>query len=115
MGVKWSLGAECGDMWRVLHQYMDTMNGPADFLEEPVNPITGTKFENASSTKMVHIAEFTADLIKHGKPVITSSTVRKRTGTAGVRKTRIWRTNFARSKEATCCPHRIKWRTSAAK
>jgi len=43
------------------------MNGPADFLEEPVNPITGTKFENAKSTKMVHITEFTADLIKHGK------------------------------------------------
>ncbi len=67
LGVKWILGGECGHMWRVIHQYMDTMNGPADFLEEPVNPITGTKFENASSTKMVHIAEFTADLIKHGK------------------------------------------------
>jgi Fe-S oxidoreductase len=46
---------------------MDTMNGPADFLEVPVNPITGTRFENARSTKMVHITEFTADLIKHGK------------------------------------------------
>jgi hypothetical protein len=34
-------------MWRVISQYMDTMNGPADFLEVPVNPITGTKFENA--------------------------------------------------------------------
>ncbi|WP_419661238.1 DsrK: predicted redox complex linked to DsrAB, iron-sulfur binding subunit [Desulfosarcina variabilis str. Montpellier] len=67
LGVKWILGGECGHMWRVIHQYMDTMNGPADFLEEPVNPITGTKFENASSTKMVHIAEFTADLIKHDK------------------------------------------------
>lgn len=67
LGVKWILGGECGHMWRVIHQYMDTMNGPADFLEEPVNPITGTKFENASSTKMVHISEFTADLIKHGK------------------------------------------------
>jgi Fe-S oxidoreductase len=54
-------------MWRVVHQYMDTLNGPADFLEEPVNPITGTKFENARSTKMVHITEFTSDLIKHGK------------------------------------------------
>jgi Fe-S oxidoreductase len=54
-------------MWRVINQYMDTFNGPADFLEEPVSPITGTKFENAKSTKMVHIAEFTADLIKHGK------------------------------------------------
>ena len=67
LGVKWILGGECGHMWRVIHQYMDTMNGPADFLEEPVSPITGTKFENAKSTKMVHIAEFVADLIKHDK------------------------------------------------
>ncbi len=67
LGVKWILGGECGHMWRVINQYMDTMNGPADFLEEPVSPITGTKFENAISTKMVHITEFTADLIKHGK------------------------------------------------
>jgi Fe-S oxidoreductase len=67
LGVKWILGGECGHMWRVLHQYMDTMNGPADFLEEPVSPITGTKFENAASTKMVHICEFTADLIHNGK------------------------------------------------
>lgn len=54
-------------MWRVINQYMDTFNGPPDFLEEPVSPITGTKFENARGTKMVHIIEFTADLIKHGK------------------------------------------------
>jgi len=67
LGVKWLLGGECGHMWRVLNQYMDTWNGPADFLEEPVSPITGTKFENAKSTKMVHVCEFTADLIKHGK------------------------------------------------
>jgi len=67
LGVKWIIGGECGHMWRVINQYMDTMNGPADFLEEPVSPITGTKFENAKSTKMVHITEFTADLIKHGK------------------------------------------------
>jgi len=67
LGVKWILGGECGHMWRVVNQYMGTMNGPADFLEEPVNPITGTKFENAKDTKMVHIVEFTADLIKHGK------------------------------------------------
>jgi Fe-S oxidoreductase len=65
--VKWIIGGECGHMWRVLHQYMDTLNGPADFLEEPVSPVTGTKFENARSTKMVHIAEFTADLIKNNK------------------------------------------------
>jgi Fe-S oxidoreductase len=67
LGVKWILGGECGHMWRVLHQYMDTMNGPADFLEEPVSPLTGTKFENARSTKMVHITEFTADLIRHNQ------------------------------------------------
>ena len=67
LGVKWILGGECGHMWRVLHQYMDTMNGPADFLEKPVSPITGTKFENARSTRMVHICEFTADLIHSGK------------------------------------------------
>jgi Fe-S oxidoreductase len=67
LGVKWIIGGECGHMWRVLHQYMDTFNGPADFLEQPVSPITGTKFENAKSTKMVHVIEFTADLIKNGK------------------------------------------------
>ncbi len=67
LGVKWIIGGECGHMWRVLNQYMDTWNGPADFLEVPKSPITGTVFENARSTKMVHITEFTADLIKHGK------------------------------------------------
>jgi len=67
LGVKWILGGECGHMWRVIHQYMDTFNGPADFLEEPVSPITGTHFENASSTKMVHICEFTADLIENDR------------------------------------------------
>jgi len=67
LGVKWLLGGECGHMWRVLNQYMDTWNGPPDFLEEPISPVTGTLFENAKSTKMVHVCEFTADLIKHGK------------------------------------------------
>jgi [DsrC]-trisulfide reductase subunit K len=67
LGVKWILGAECGHMWRVLHQYMDTMNGPADFLEVPKSPFTGTVFENAKTTKTVHITEFTADLIRHDK------------------------------------------------
>lgn len=67
LGVKWILGGECGHMWRVLNQYMDTWNGPADFLEEPISPITGTRFDNAKSTKMVHISEFTADLIYHHK------------------------------------------------
>jgi Fe-S oxidoreductase len=67
LGVKWILGGECGHMWRVLSQYMDTWNGPADFLEVPKSPITGTVFENTKSTKMVHIAEFTADLIRNNK------------------------------------------------
>ena len=67
LGVKWVMGGECGHMWRVLNQYMDTVNGPPDFLEVPKSPITGTVFENAKSTKMIHIAEFTADLIKHNK------------------------------------------------
>ena len=67
LGVKWILGGECGHMWRVVHQYMDTLNGPANFLEAPVSPITGTKFENTRSTKMVHITEFTSDLIRNGK------------------------------------------------
>ncbi len=67
LGVKWILGGECGHMWRVVHQYMDTFNGPADFLEVPKSPITGTVFDNARTTKMVHISEFTADLIRHGK------------------------------------------------
>jgi Fe-S oxidoreductase len=67
LGVKWILGGECGHMWRVVHQYMNTMNGPADFLEVPVSPITGTRFSNAAATKMVHIAEFTADLIHNKK------------------------------------------------
>ena len=73
LGVKWVLGGECGHMWRVIHQYMDTMNGPADFLEAPVSPVTGTAFENARSTKMVHICEFTADLIRNGKLKLDSA------------------------------------------
>jgi Fe-S oxidoreductase len=71
--VKWILGGECGHMWRVIHQYMDTLNGPADFLEQPVSPITGTPFDNARSTKMVHICEFTADLLKNNKLKIDPS------------------------------------------
>ncbi len=67
LGVKWLIGGECGHMWRVLHQYMNTMNGPVDFLEVPKSPITGTVFDNARSAKIIHICEFTADLLKHGK------------------------------------------------
>ena len=67
LGVKWILGGECGHMWRVMNQYMDTWHGPADWLEVPVSPITGTRFENSTSTKMIHIVEFTADLIHNNK------------------------------------------------
>ncbi len=67
LGVKWVLGGECGHMWRVIHQYMDTMNGPADFLEIPKSPITGTEFPHARSTKMLHLMEFVADLMRHDK------------------------------------------------
>ncbi|MDY7001100.1 MAG: (Fe-S)-binding protein, partial [Thermodesulfobacteriota bacterium] len=67
LGVKYIIGGECGHMWRVINQYMETMNGPADFLEVPKSPITGTVFDAAASTKMIHITEFTADLMKHNK------------------------------------------------
>ncbi len=68
LGCKWILGGECGHMWRVINQYMDTYNGPTPaHMVTPKSPITGTVFENAASTKMVHIAEFTADLIRHKK------------------------------------------------
>jgi Fe-S oxidoreductase len=73
LGVRWVLGGECGHMWRVLHQYMETMNGPADFLTTPVSPVTGTRFEHARSSKVVHIAEFTADLLRHGKLALDPS------------------------------------------
>ncbi len=65
--VKWILGGECGHMWRVVNQYMDTMNGPADFLEPPTSPVTGTRFNHVRSTKMLHIAEFTADIVEQGR------------------------------------------------
>ena len=68
LGVKWILGGECGHMWRVINQYMSTYNGPTPSnMTRPVSPITGTVFKNAAATKMVHIAEFTADLIHHNK------------------------------------------------
>ena len=74
LGATWILGGECGHMWRVVNQYMDTYNGPApSCMGTPVSPVTGTVFENAASTKMVHIAEFTADLIRHGKLTLDPS------------------------------------------
>jgi Fe-S oxidoreductase len=71
LGVKWILGGECGHMWRVIHQYMATMNHEelvGSKLEAvPTNPVTGTRFHHAAGTKMVHIMEFLADCIQHGK------------------------------------------------
>ena len=67
LGVKFILGGECGHMWRVIHQYMGTLNGPAKFMETPVSPITGTRFDHAASTKAVHICEFTSDLVHENK------------------------------------------------
>ncbi len=71
LGARWILGGECGHMWRVIHQYMDTMNGSekegSKLADVPVNPITGTRFEHARSTKMIHIMEFAADLIQNNK------------------------------------------------
>jgi len=67
LGVKWILGGECGHMWRLWHQYLNTWWGEPDFLQVPVSPITGTRFDHAKSAKVIHISEFTADLIKHGK------------------------------------------------
>lgn len=68
LGSKWILGGECGHMWRVVNQYMNTYNGPTPSnLVTPYSPITGTKFPHTAGTKMLHIAEFTADLIHHNK------------------------------------------------
>ncbi len=67
LGVKYIIGGECGHMWRLIHQYLATWWKPPKNLEVPVSPITGTKFEHAKSTKMIHVVEFTADLIRHGK------------------------------------------------
>ena len=68
LGVKWILGGECGHMWRVCNQYQNTYYGESpSFLEVPKSPVTGTVFDNASVHKMVHISEFTADLIHNNK------------------------------------------------
>jgi len=56
---------------------MATHNGPANHLEVPRNPITGTVFENARDTKMIHITEFTSDLVKHGKLELDKSRNKK--------------------------------------
>lgn len=62
LGAKLLVGGECGHQWRVWNNFLDTMCGPLDFLDTK-SPITGTDF----GTPLVHICEFTADLIKHGK------------------------------------------------
>ncbi len=67
LGVKFIIGGECGHMWRLWHQYLATFWKPPENLETPKSPITGTVFEHASASKVVHVVEFTADLIRHGK------------------------------------------------
>ncbi len=67
LGVKWILGGECGHMWRLWPQYLGTWHTPAESLETPVSPITGTVVEHTKHSKVVHVVEFTADLIKNGK------------------------------------------------
>ena len=57
-------------------------------MEVPVSPITGTVFKNAASTKMVHIAEFTADLIHHNKLKLDPSRNDHLITTATIRATR---------------------------
>jgi hypothetical protein len=54
-------------MWRVIHQYMDTMNGPADFWKCPKAPSQEPYSKTRPAPKWCTLSEFTADLIKHGK------------------------------------------------
>ena len=65
LGVNWILGGECGHMWRVISQYMETFGPAPARLHTPVSPVTGTVFRQASVTKVLHIAELTADLVRH--------------------------------------------------
>jgi len=67
LGVKVDSGRRMRPHVARFHQYMDTMNGPAGFPGATGFAITGTRFENARVTRAVHICEFTADLIHHGK------------------------------------------------
>ncbi len=67
LGVKFIIGGECGHMWRAWHQYLATYWEPPKNLETPKSPITGTVFEHAKASKFIHVVEFTADLIRHGK------------------------------------------------
>ena len=72
--VRWLLGGECGHMWRVINQYMESFNGPAPAtLTTPISPVTGTVFSRASMTKMLHITEFTADMVQHQALKLNSS------------------------------------------
>ena len=69
----WILGGGSRAHVAAIHQYMDTMNGPADFLEVPRSPVTGTRFEHARGTKMLPHRKITADLLAHGKLKLDSS------------------------------------------
>ncbi len=56
LGVKYIIGGECGHMWRVLNQYMDTMNGPADFLKPRSSPITAP-VSKTRRNELIHITD----------------------------------------------------------
>lgn len=61
LGVKWMLRRVRAHVapGEPVHGHLER---PGRLPEVPVPPVTGTRFENAKSTKMVHITEFTADL-----------------------------------------------------
>ncbi len=79
LGVKFIIGGECGHMWRDKHQFINTMNVPPKheewrkFWENPdlgeiCEPLRGIKFDYVSGEHgWVHILEFVAALIRHGK------------------------------------------------
>ena len=52
LGVKRLIMGECGHAWRAAQAFMDTLNGPLDFLESP---------------RPEHICEFAARLIREGR------------------------------------------------
>jgi Fe-S oxidoreductase len=52
LGVKKLIIGECGHAWRAAYDYMDTMNGPLDFLDPP---------------RPQHILEYAAEVIRAGK------------------------------------------------
>lgn len=85
LGVKFIIGAECGHMWRDKHQFINTMNLPPKheewrrFWEDPdlgqiSEKLKGVRFDFASGEHgWLHVLEFVAALIGHGKIDIDKS------------------------------------------